>query len=310
MDLQNVRYSVGTIGDLLDDYMRHRSDLSKRTGKPATSTIQGNKLEVIQLKNAFGRMAVSELQTKHIWEYLHTYRGREAPVRANREISLLGSCYRYANNRGLATHNPCVGVQKNAEAPRDRLVSAVELESFCDFTRNKFHRSSNGKKEEKTTGVTIGDAFQLAFLTGKSVSQILSICLSHIRDDGIEFEGRKGGYATVVEWTPTMKQLVDEMLKTSTERGSSFLVCNLEGKQYSLGGFSSLWRRAMSAWLVERRKVDPSVERFHFHDLRAMSISSMKQQGRDAKELTGHKSDQVPDRVYDRRRIRKSKAVL
>ena len=66
----------------------------------------------------------------------------------------------------------------------------------------------------------------------------------------------------------------------------------------------------MAAWLTERKKIDPAAESFHFHDLRAMAISSMKAQGRDAKELTGHKSDQMPDRVYDRRRIRKTKAVM
>ena len=156
----------------------------------------------------------------------------------------------------------------------------------------------------------ISGAFKLAFLSGKAVSQILSVEHCHIKADGIEFSKRKGGHDTLVEWTPTLRQLTDELLEKSVSRESKFLICNSGGHAYTLGGFSSLWRRVMAAWLTERKKIDPAAESFHFHDLRAMAISSMKAQGRDAKELTGHKSDQMPDRVYDRRRIRKTKAVM
>ena len=50
-------------------------------------------------------------------------------------------------------------------------------------------------------------------------------------------------------------------------------------------------------------------ERFWFHDLRAKAITDMKEQGRDAKEVSGHKTDAMVNRVYDRRRVRRGPAV-
>lgn len=310
LELQNHQYASNTIGELLDDFMKYRQDLSARTGKPTAATISGNEREVIPLKDAFGRMSVTELTTNHVWQYLHQFRGRVAPVRSNREVSLLGACFSYARNRGLVTSNPCTGVQKNKETPRHRLVILEELESFCNFARSNLHHAKKGAKTDEHTGAMISGAFKLAFLSGKAVSQILSVEHCHIKADGIEFSKRKGGHDTLVEWTPTLRQLTDELLEKSVSRESKFLICNSGGHAYTLGGFSSLWRRVMAAWLTERKKIDPAAESFHFHDLRAMAISSMKAQGRDAKELTGHKSDQMPDRVYDRRRIRKTKAVM
>jgi len=53
----------------------------------------------------------------------------------------------------------------------------------------------------------------------------------------------------------------------------------------------------------------PPGERFTFHDIRAKAISTLKEEGRVASELTGHRLEATVAKVYDRRRIRKSKAV-
>jgi hypothetical protein len=42
---------------------------------------------------------------------------------------------------------------------------------------------------------------------------------------------------------------------------------------------------------------------------RADAITDMKEQGRDAKEVSGHKTDAMVNRVYDRRRLRRGPAV-
>lgn len=300
LELQNGKYVVGTLGDLLDEFMTYRVDLSERTGKPSRATIEGNKREVVFLKDAFGRMSIHELQPRHVWEYLKVFRGRHAAVRANREISLLGACYRYARNRGLVKSNPVQGAEKNVEKPRERLVLLEELESFCQFLRNR--------KEGQTSGNTIAAAFMLGFLTGKAVSQILSIKRGDILEAGIAFGARKGGHATLVEWTPKLRSVVEPLLSANTE--SEYLVCSRAGSKYTLHGFSAVWRRAMVKWLAERQKTVPTAEKFHFHDLRAAAISVMKEQNRDPKELTGHTSNAMPDRVYDRRRHRKAPAVM
>ena len=133
LELQNHQYASNTIGELLDDFMKYRQDLSARTGKPTAATISGNEREVIPLKDAFGRMSVTELTTNHVWQYLHQFRGRVAPVRSNREVSLLGACFSYARNRGLVTSNPCTGVQKNKETHTPIFKTRLNLISFLSY---------------------------------------------------------------------------------------------------------------------------------------------------------------------------------
>jgi integrase len=50
-------------------------------------------------------------------------------------------------------------------------------------------------------------------------------------------------------------------------------------------------------------------ERFTFHDLRAKATTDVIEQGRKASELTGHRTEDMPAKVYDRRAIRKAPAA-
>ena len=64
-----------------------------------------------------------------------------------------------------------------------------------------------------------------------------------------------------------------------------------------------MWRRQMKEW-VEQGK-----ERFTFHDLRAKTVTDLIENGRKASELTGHRTENISAKVYNRRAIRKSKAI-
>jgi len=309
LELQEVRYSVFTIGGLLDEFMTYRKDKSERTGRPAPSTVEGNLVEVVQLKATFGHMMPADLTTQHVWQYLHLERGKIAPVRANREISLLSSGFRYGVNRGLVQSNPCIGVEKNVEHPRTRAVTLGELDSFCDFTRGNRHQSVNQRKREFTTGQVISLASRLAFLTAKAESQILQLQMTDVRTDGIFFKKRKRGHETLVEWTLALRQCVDALAAVRAASESPYLVQTQDGGAYTLSGFISVWRPAMTAWVNEEGANSPRT-RFTFHDLRAMAITHLKSQGRDPKLLSGHTTDKIPDRVYDRGRERRAKAVM
>jgi integrase len=48
---------------------------------------------------------------------------------------------------------------------------------------------------------------------------------------------------------------------------------------------------------------------FTFHDLRAKAMTDVIEQGGKKSELTGHPSEAIPARVYDRRRRRVANAV-
>lgn len=44
--------------------------------------------------------------------------GKKAPVRANRELSLLSTVFAYGLEQGWCTVEPCLGVRRNKERPR------------------------------------------------------------------------------------------------------------------------------------------------------------------------------------------------
>ena len=62
--------------------------------------------------------------------------------------------------------------------------------------------------------------------------------------------------------------------------------------------------RPCGTWLQVQWK-DAGNQRFWFHDLRTKAIADMKELGRDAKHVSGHRTDAMVDRVYDRRRVRR-----
>jgi integrase len=76
-----------------------------------------------------------------------------------------------------------------------------------------------------------------------------------------------------------------------------------DGARYTEQGFKANWNKLQIAW------EKAGGERFHFHDLRAAGISRLKQQGRLASELSGHRAEKTADTVYDRRRVRRAPAV-
>lgn len=72
-------------------------------------------------------MPVLEIRPMHITKYLDI-RGIKAPIRANREISLLSHIFSYAMRWGQIDRNACLGVAKHPEKGRDRYISDQEFE--------------------------------------------------------------------------------------------------------------------------------------------------------------------------------------
>ena len=303
LKLEEGRSIAGTISELLDDYLKIVQG-KVLAGKRAKSTYAGNLLEVVQLKKAFGKMPPAALRTTHVWTYLHKARGKVSPVRANREIAFLQAAFAYATNAGLVDRNPCIGAERNQETPRDRYVDDTEFMPFITYAKAGGHLKNDGARKWSDGGLRLALAAELAYLTGKGQAQILRLSKSQVKDDeGIAFGKRKGGARTLVQWTAELRRVVDECLALPRDVESIYLLCNRAGQPYTSSGFKAMWNRLMIAWHADGH------ERFHFHDLRAKAVTDVIDQGRKASELTGHRSEEMPAKIYDRRSTRKSPAV-
>jgi integrase len=262
-----------TVGDRLDDLLKYRQKQMK-AGKLAASTLDTNVAEIVHLKKAFGKMHPQDVTRPNIWSYLHEYRGLEAPVRANREIALLSTMFNRAVGAGLIASNPCAGVKRNEEEPRDRLIAEVELRSFFRFA---WRLSDAGKRIALAVGI--------AYLTGKAQGQILKLTKDQLLAEGIYFPKRKRGAATQVGWTKLLAKMIKAAIAMPSTADPRFVIHTQSGTGYTSSGFKSMWQRLMTEW------EEKGNERFTFHDIRAKTVTDVIDQGRKASDLTGHRTE-------------------
>ena len=291
LEMEGEAPERGTVADYLEQLMADRRKQVKAK-KLSQETVDTNDLEVIQLNKAFGKMDPAKVKPKHIWLYLHTHRGAENPVRANREIALFSKMFNRLVGAGIVDRNPCQGVERNEETPRDRLVGDKEFMAFLKFC---VRRNESGRR--------MALAAYIAYLTGKAQGQILKLTRHQLEVDGIRFQARKRGAGTLVLWTSRLRKRVRYALAMPCNIAPIYVIHTKDGTPYTSDGFKSNWQRLMNEWC------NLGYERFTFHDLRAKAVTDVIDQGRKASDLTGHRQESTIDRVYDRRRLRKSKAV-
>ena len=130
--------------------------------KKAARTQKDNVYELKQLRAAFDTAPIDAITPAMIAQYRDT---RSAKTRANREIALLSHIFNTAREWGLTTRdNPCLGVRKNKEKPRDFYANETVWTAVY----------SEASEELK-------DAMDLAYLTGQRPADVLSM-----RKDDVE----------------------------------------------------------------------------------------------------------------------------
>jgi len=302
LELDGEPIPSGKISELLDDLIGERRR-KVEAGKLSKSTLASNLLEVEQLKKAFGKLTPDKIRPMHIYQYLHKYRGAESPIRANREIALFSKLFSGLVSAGVLDINPCMGVERNEEVARDRLVSEREFDAFLLFLREGKTDTSGNRTGSTEARVRVAIAAEIAYLTSKAQGQVLKLMRSQISEEGVRFPGRKRGVRTLVEWTPRLRAIIQEAIEQPARIVPVYVIHNEGGQPYTSDGFKTLWQRAMNEW------EEMGNERFTFHDIRAKAVTDVIEQGRKASDLTGHVDDRVIAQVYDRRRERKAKAV-
>jgi integrase len=270
-DLMDARPRAGTVGDLLD---RYRREILPAKG---VKTRREQERQIGKLAAVFGAVAVGGVTSTHIAQYLDA---SEAKVSANREIALLSHAYTKAVRWGLVQTNPCRGVERNKEKPRDRYIAHEEFIVVME-----------------AAPAMVAVMMALAYLTGQREGDLLRLRRSAITADGLLFQQGKTGKRLLIHWTPALRWAVEQAGKLQPDGiGSLWVVAQRDGKPYSESGFMTAWqkhiRRCHTEGLI--------AERFTFHDIRAKA-------GSDAKDgrLLGHMDPRTLRRIY----LRKPEAV-
>lgn len=265
---------AGSMAALIDKYMVEIAP------KKAKSTYTGNLTEAKNLKDVFGKTLVLEVRPMHIAKYLDI-RGIKAPIRANREISLLSHIFSYAMRWGQIDRNPCLGVAKHPEKGRDRYISDKEFDGV-----------------KKIASELIAIVMDFAYITALRKGDILNLRLDKITDDGILIIQSKTGAKQLYEWTDGLTEVVTRAKALKRSIRGLYLFCSRQGQPYSDAGFKAMWNRVQVKW------AESGGERFTFHDIRAKALTDAKRLGMDVQSLAGHASAAMTEHYIKQREFK------
>lgn len=221
----------------------------------------------------FGDAKLSTITRRTIRGYLDS---ATAPVSANRQISFMSAAWNWCLERHDIPVNPCEGVSKNRERSRDRYVTQDEFKAFAALAHPAY----------------VPLFMEIAYLCRARWSEVATMRVTAIREDGLLVQRAKGSRSEITAWTPRLRAAVDACraynASAPTPIDGAYLIHTKRGLPISYSTWKNAWRRSMNKWLAQ------DGERFSFHDIKAAGTSDQ------AENESGHKSARMRD-VYVRK---------
>src|SRR6185369_6086019 len=174
-----VEAPKGGMDKLIDEaFAAHRK---KR--KLAASTIEQYEAAAKILKRKLSPFSPQQVLPRHVAKVMSDL--AEHPNMANRVLRFLRTVFSYAVEWQQVDSNPCIGIRRQEEAKRMRLISAEEWW--------KLHAHA---------GPRLQVIMELQQLTGQRIGDVLKIRVGQISDAGIEFRQQKTKKPLLVAMTP------------------------------------------------------------------------------------------------------------
>ena len=156
------RRSSLTVAEAIATFFEEFCPRRVTTGRMTSRTVNEYRKQADRyLVPALGRLDVDEVKRQHIERMVDPLR----PILRNRVLALASRIFRYFEDEGLRPQhdNPCRGVERSREEPRDRTLDPTEIAAL-----GKALADSDIEPESRA-------AIQFAMLTGLRISEILSI---------------------------------------------------------------------------------------------------------------------------------------
>lgn len=174
----------GSMAALIDEALAE----IRRSIKPSTMNEQAAKT----LKRKLVEFAPEQVKQCHIAQLKRDL--AKTPNMANRSLSVLRQVFAYALEQQLpgVEANPVVGIRRNRETKRTRLISIPEYVAIW-----------------REAGPRLRVIMDLCVRTGERIGDILTIRRTDLVDEGIRFEQSKTGVKRIVPWTPELRSVVE-----------------------------------------------------------------------------------------------------
>jgi len=273
-----------TMKGIFDRYAR---DVIPKKGE---RTQKDNLAELKQLRPTFDGAPIDSITPANIAGYRDA---RTAKVRANREIALLSHVFNMAREWGLTEReNPCQGVRKNKEVPRDYYANAVVWDAVYGMA-----------------GPELKEAMDLAYLTGQRPADVIIMRSDDTEGDYfLVTQGKTGQKLRILMRTESGENSLGKLVREITERNahhpSKYLLINQYGKRMTKGMLRLRWDKAREK--AQQKALDQGdpmlaakIGGFQFRDIRPKAASEILDIG-DASLLLGHSKQEITKRVYRR----------
>ncbi|MFJ2456374.1 tyrosine-type recombinase/integrase [Pseudomonas protegens] len=264
----------GGMPKLIDDALEHMRTRSKPPLKP--NTIKQYETACERLKDAFADFEPREVLPRHVVALkMHM---ADTPNMSNRIISVLRAVFNFALEQQIVDSNPCTGVRRHPEHKRDRYITHAEFEAIC----------ANSSENMRAI-------YEMCYLTGQRIGDVLAIRLADISEDGIAFKQEKTNAKLLVQMTPDLEDLIARVKALPRKIRGLTLFCSPRG------GKPVHYGSVKEAFAISCKKA--GVKDATLHDLRAKSLSDTDDQGNDAQKLGGHTDAKMTQRYLRLRKI-------
>ena len=247
------------------------------TNRMTPRTVREYRKQAVRyLVPALGRLDVDEVQRRHIERMVDPLR----PVLRNRVLALASRIFRYFEDQGLRRQysNPCRGVERSREEPRDRTLEPTEIAAL-------------GKAlSESEIDPLNRAAIQFAMLTGLRISEVIAMrwqCVS-FESGNVLLPTTKTGRRTHPLSTAALSVLAGVPIQ------GDYVFCTTA-------------LLPINYWSVRQAFVkvvaDAGLRDVRLHDLRRTFMTRAAQSGIAAhtlRDLLGHKTASMADRYIRR----------
>lgn len=258
--LERLETKAGTFKDLALKYQA-----SEKFRSLATSTQRDYVKHHKKIEAVFGHMHVNNIKPQHIRAYMDQ---RTAKKQANLEKAYMSAVFKWGYQRGMASRNPCTGVDNYRLPSRDRYITDAEYLAVY---------------KHASTPVRI--AMEIAYLCAARQGDVLNATRAQLLPEGLYIKQSKTGKKQIKRLSPRLAAA----LKPQGKIRSIYLVHKRDGGKFTESGFRTAWRRALEAAGLEKAG-------FTFHDIKAKSVSDYKGNKR---EFAGHFTERQTA-TYDR----------
>ena len=259
--------------------------------KKAARTQKDNLAELKQLRPMFDDAPIDSITPAAIAGYRDK---RTAKVRANRELATLSHVFNMAREWGLTTReNPCQGVRKNKEKPRDYYAN--------DAVWDAVYQKAPAELKE---------AMDLAYLTGQRPADVLMMRRDDVEGDYLLVQQNKTQQRIRIFMVNddgrenSLGALIRVISERNAQHSSSYLIVSKHGKRMTAAMLRKRWDEAReqakkTAIEGEDALLAGRIADFQFRDIRPKAASEIKNI-EDASLLLGHTKSDITKRVYRR----------